>query len=73
MKKLISSILLFTLIIVCGLIQPTSILANETDQPLTIETRADIIGWRYKMENGKVYKRLFNYTKNEWIGDWIQV
>lgn len=73
MKKLISSILLFTLIIVCGLIQPTSILANETDQPLTIETKADIIGWRYKTENGKVYKRLFNYTKNEWIGDWIQV
>lgn len=73
MKKIISSILLFTLIIVCGLIQPTSILANETDQPLTIEARADIIGWRYKTENGKVYKRLFNYTKNEWIGDWVQV
>ena len=73
MKKLINSILLLTLIFGCGFIQPTFILANEPDQPLTIEPRADIIGWRYKTENGRVYKRLFNYSKDEWIGDWILV
>ena len=73
MKKLINTILLLTLILGCGLIQPTSISANEADHPLIIESRADIIGWRYKTENGRVYKRLFNYSKNEWIGDWILV
>lgn len=32
---------------------------------------ADDIRWRYKTENGKVYKRLFNYTKQVWVGSWI--
>ena len=35
--------------------------------------RADIIDWRIKVEDGKVYKRLFNYSKNVWIGEWILV
>lgn len=73
MKKIINVILLLTLILSCGFIQPVSILANEADRPLTVESRADIIGWRYKTENGRVYKRLFNYSKNKWIGDWILV
>lgn len=33
---------------------------------------ADII-WRYKTENGKLYKRKFNTSTNEWIGEWILV
>lgn len=32
--------------------------------------RSDIIEWRYKFEDGKFYRRLFNYSKNEWVGDW---
>lgn len=35
------------------------------------ESRADVIGWEYKTINGKLYKRLYNYTTKEWIGDWI--
>lgn len=31
---------------------------------------ADIIKWRYKTVNGVLYKRKFNYSKNEWIGNW---
>lgn len=38
-----------------------------------VQPRADIIGWRYKTENGKVYKRKYNYTKEKWIGSWIYV
>ncbi|MBS7007283.1 hypothetical protein [Anaerostipes sp.] len=33
---------------------------------------ADII-WRYKTENGKLYKRKFNTSTNKWIGEWILV
>lgn len=38
-----------------------------------IKPRADIIEWRYNIINGKMYKRQFNYTKNQWIGKWILV
>lgn len=31
------------------------------------------IGWRYKMIDGKLHKRLYNYTKGIWIGEWIPV
>lgn len=37
----------------------------------TIEPRAPIIGWIHKEENGKIYRRLYNYSTGEWIGDWI--
>lgn len=38
-----------------------------------IETFSDILEWRYKVINGKIYKRLYNLTDHEWIGDWILV
>lgn len=31
---------------------------------------ADVIGWRYKSENGKLYRRLYNYSQEKWIGEW---
>ncbi len=33
----------------------------------------DDIQYRYKIENGKMYKRLYNYTIGVWVGDWIYV
>ncbi|MGX7198183.1 hypothetical protein [Enterococcus olivae] len=32
---------------------------------------AHIIDWRLKVVDGKIYKRLYNYTLKEWVGDWI--
>ena len=26
--------------------------------------------WKYKIENGLLYRRLYNATTGEWIGDW---
>lgn len=37
---------------------------SEADS--TIQPYSDIIEYRYKEENGKVYRRLFNYTRDEW-------
>lgn len=31
---------------------------------------SDIIGWRYKSVDGKVYRRKYNYSKGKWISDW---
>ena len=33
----------------------------------------DDIHYRFKIEDGKLYKRLYNHTTQEWIGDWIYV
>ena len=42
---------------------------NETVMPMS-----DDIRWVYKtLPNGQKYKRLFNYSTNQWIGDWILV
>lgn len=35
--------------------------------------RSDDIQWVFKEIDGKLYKRLYNYTTHEWIGDWILV
>ncbi len=34
---------------------------------------SDNIVWRFKDVNGKLYKRLYNCSTAEWIGDWILV
>ena len=31
------------------------------------------IEWRWKVENGNVYRRLYNYTINAWVGEWEYV
>lgn len=34
------------------------------------ETRADRIGWVFKVVDGKVYRRLYNYSTGEYLTDW---
>jgi hypothetical protein len=45
-----------------------AVMTVETDK--AIVPYADIIDWRYKLVDGKLYKRLYNYSKQEWIGEW---
>ncbi len=33
---------------------------------------ADVLEWRYKMENGVWYRRQFNSTTGKWVGSWIK-
>ncbi|MDC7291835.1 hypothetical protein NXH76_29140 [Blautia schinkii] len=37
---------------------------------VSIQPRAEIIGWRYKVVNNVLYKRQYNYTRQQWIGEW---
>lgn len=34
-------------------------------------TLAEIIDWRIKVVDGQVYKRLYNYSTQKWVGEWI--
>ncbi len=34
------------------------------------EPRSDFYTWYYKIEDGILYKRLYNNTKQCWIGEW---
>lgn len=45
--------------------------ASETSE--TISPQSDVLRWYYKEENGKIYKRLYNASTKNWIGDWIYV
>ncbi|MCI8635456.1 MAG: hypothetical protein HFJ05_07635 [Eubacterium sp.] len=38
-----------------------------------IQPLSDDIRWVFKIENGKKYKRLYNYTTQTWVGNWILV
>lgn len=40
---------------------------------IEVEPRTDIKGWVYKVIDGDLYKRLYNYTRNRYEGDWIFV
>ena len=42
--------------------EESTITASES----AINPCSDITGYRYKEENGKLYRRLYNYTRGEW-------
>lgn len=69
---------------IMSFIAPIGADAQETCQGVTYETTAVSgdsgielqkanIYWRFKTVNGRVYKRLFDYDKNMWLGEWIIV
>lgn len=70
MKKILASIFLCTL----TLFTASLIYAQDSiPSVVNIEPRKDILQWIYKTENGKIYKRLWNASKNRWDSDWIKI
>lgn len=78
-KKLLASILVSVSLATIGsdvvyagaLTQPSTIPSvTEESNDLSYGPLSDIIGWRYKTENGQVYRRQYNYSKQQWIGEW---
>lgn len=43
----------------------------DSDETIEVQPRQDILEWIYKTFNGKLYKRLWNASKGEWLTDWI--
>ncbi len=50
-----------------------SLAAQAYSEPGFVQPLSDKIEWRFKIENNKLYKRLFNYSTADWVGDWIYV
>lgn len=50
---------------------PATALPTRAAVPEVASPYSEIKEWRYKIEDGKVYKRLYNYSRAEWEGDWI--
>lgn len=76
-KPFMGSLLLATIIISA---KDTTLSSTEVVSQITSKTSvnqiqpySDRIEWRYKYEDGKYYKRLFNYSTASWVGDWILV
>lgn len=75
MKRLFLSALLGTMITLSStsvafcadtVTTPAPVASDSTE----ITPYADDIGWRYTTYNGQLYRRLYNYTKGLWIGEW---
>lgn len=55
------------------LASPVATVSVQAAAPSTEGTQKAIIEWRYKIENGNLYRRLYNYQINEWVGEWQYV
>ena len=65
--------------ILMGDVRRTVSAQNTTSKPSTVISEedssvysGDVIVWKYKTMNGKLYKRKYNQTTKKWIGKWIQ-
>lgn len=52
---------------------PASAKASELPAESSVQVKKDVIKWKYKTVNGKVYRRKYNYSTETWIGDWEYV
>lgn len=55
------------------LVSPAATVSVQAAAPSTEKPQQDIIKWRFKIENGGLYRRLYNYGQGRWIGEWEYV
>ncbi|MEY8493642.1 hypothetical protein AALC16_11600 [Lachnospiraceae bacterium 29-91] len=54
---------------ICTVTVPTAIAESEVNAG-AIMPMSDVIIWRYQLIGNKMYRRRYNTTKKQWIGDW---
>lgn len=47
--------------------------SNSVVNKNIISPLADVIEWRFKMIDGVLHKRQYNYSRGLWIGTWTKV
>ena len=52
---------------------PCTSLISYAAETMVAEPRTDIKEWLFKVEDGKLYKRLYNRSTGLWETDWIYV
>lgn len=74
MKKSSKALLILLSVgFLCMGADPTTLVVQAQEciqENQTISPRSDIIDWRYKVVDGYLYRRQFNYSKEVWIGEW---
>lgn len=73
-------LLLITLCTFCSMLFCTETNAKAPAAPDTcitasscgISPLAENIRWRYKVINGVLHKRQYNYATRQWIGKWVR-
>ena len=68
----ISMILIFSIVPISARENISSNVKNIQYTQNLIQKK-DVLVWKYKSINGKMYKRLYNKTTGKWVGDWIRV
>ena len=54
---------------ICTITVPTTITDSENSTEV-IMPMSDVIIWKYQIFGNKMYRRKYNKTKKQWIGDW---
>ena len=49
---------------------PSMLVPAAKAEETPILMRAPALEWRYKFIDGKLYRRLYNCSTQEWVGDW---
>lgn len=52
---------------------PCASLTSFAAENTGVEARTDVREWMWKVEDGKLYKRLYNASTGLWETDWIYV
>lgn len=53
-----------------GWLPPSMLVPAASAEETPILMRAPALEWRYKIVDGKLYRRLYNCSTQEWVGDW---
>lgn len=69
-KKLMFYALLGCILLPTGVMASTETVCAATVYSEEATPRADDIDWQYKLINGVLHKRLYNYTTNKPLSDW---
>mgnify|MGYP003623487547 CR=1 FL=1 len=74
-KRLCTTLAVLTILFsYCMTASATSRLQDEQNMSIRenvqIQPRYHVIGWRFKVIDGQLYRRQYNYTTDEWIGKW---
>ena len=49
---------------------PSAFVSAASAEETPVLMRAPALEWRYKFIDGKLYRRLYNCSTQEWVGDW---
>lgn len=81
-SKILLSLVLVGISISATSVEASAQSYSDTSQPVSVSSvlmvkgsgivtpQAQVIGWKYKSVDGDLYRRQYNYSTGEWIGEW---